>query len=60
MQQHLTIYDKSRLYINLEGCVNTLRNECKEFVRTHGKNGSENTAQSTFPCYYNKVSFYIL
>lgn len=55
MQQHLTIYNKSQLYINLEGCVNTLRNECKEFFRIHGRNGSENTAKSQFRCFYNLV-----
>lgn len=56
MQHHLAIYNKSKLYINLEGCVNTLRGECKEFARTHGRNGSDDTAQSRFTCFYNKVS----
>ena len=55
MEQLLTIYNKSRLFINLEGCVNTLRNECKDFYRTHGRNGSENSAHSQFPCFYNMV-----
>lgn len=56
MQNELIIHNSSRLYINLEGCVNTLRNECKEFVKTYGKNGTGKTAESRFICYYNKVS----
>lgn len=54
-QSVLTIYNMSRLYINLEGCVNTLRGECSDFLQTHGRDGDNNTAQSRFQCYYNKV-----
>ncbi|KAJ1531942.1 hypothetical protein ONE63_000582 [Megalurothrips usitatus] len=52
-QHSLTIYNQSRLYINLEGCVNTLRGECHDFRSTHGRDGVNQTAQSRFPCYYN-------
>jgi hypothetical protein len=55
MQSVLTIYNSSRLYINLDACVNTLRGECKEFFATHGRDGRNKTAQSRFPCYYDKV-----
>lgn len=55
-QRSLTIYNSSRLYINFEGCVNTLKGECKDFLATHGRNGDNQTAQSRYPCYYNKVS----
>lgn len=55
-QSSLTIYNTSQLYINLEGCVNTLRGECLEFLHSHGRDGDNNTAQSRFQCYYNKVS----
>lgn len=54
-QRTLTIYNSSRLYINLEGCVNTLRGECREFLQTHGRDGDNQTAQSRYPCYHNKV-----
>ncbi|KAJ8678642.1 hypothetical protein QAD02_014429 [Eretmocerus hayati] len=54
-QRSLTIYNSSRLYINLEGCVNTLRGECREFLVSHGADGDNQTAQSRYPCYYNKV-----
>ncbi|XP_024886236.1 uncharacterized protein LOC112463845 [Temnothorax curvispinosus] len=53
-QQSLTIYNTSRLYINLERCVNTLRGECRRFQFTHGRDGDNQTAQSRYPCYYNK------
>lgn len=56
-QHNLTIYKNKKLFINLEGCVNTLRGECKEFHARHGSDGDNNTAQSRYQCYYNKVSF---
>lgn len=40
------------MFINLEGCVNTLRGECTEFATVFGRDGRNNTAQSRFPCYY--------
>lgn len=55
-QSALTIYNSTRLYINLEGCVNTLRGECRDFLTTHGRDGANQTAQSRFPCFYNPVS----
>jgi hypothetical protein len=58
MQSVLTIYNSSRLYINLEACVNTLRGECLEFLTTHGNDGDNQTAQSRFHCFYNKVFKY--
>ena len=58
-QQSLTIYNSSRLYINLERCVNTLRGECRQFQFTHGRDGDNQTAQSRYPCYYNKVRHFL-
>lgn len=54
-QSSLTIYNKTKLFINLDGCVNTLRGECKEFIFTHGQDGNNRTAQSRYQCYYNKL-----
>ncbi|XP_067013120.2 uncharacterized protein Teh4 [Anabrus simplex] len=54
MQSEITIYNNSRLYINLEACVNTLQGECKQFLDTHGRDGDNRTAPSRFPCYYDK------
>ncbi|XP_012525649.1 uncharacterized protein LOC105830695 [Monomorium pharaonis] len=60
-QQSLTIYNTSRLYINIDRCVNTLRGECKQFQLTHGRDGDNQTAQSRYPCYYNKNdSFFVV
>ncbi|XP_031626125.1 uncharacterized protein LOC116342590 [Contarinia nasturtii] len=53
-QSSLTIYNSSQLFVNLEGCVNTLRDECMDFLHTHGRDGLNNTAQSRYLCYYNK------
>ncbi|XP_014242584.1 uncharacterized protein LOC106662780 [Cimex lectularius] len=48
----LLIANDSKLLINMEGCVNTLRDECKEFLREYGKDGSDHNARGRFPCYY--------
>lgn len=58
-QKSLTIYNSSRLYINLERCVNTLKGECRQFQLTHGRDGDNKTAQSRYPCYYNKVRHFL-
>lgn len=49
----LTISNESRLMINLEGCVNTLRDECKDFLREYGKDGSDHAARARFPCFFS-------
>lgn len=48
----LTISNESRLMINLEGCVNTLIDECKEFLKDYGRDGSDHNARARFPCFY--------
>lgn len=48
----LTISNESRLMINLEGCVNTLMDECKEFLKDYGRDGSDHNARARFPCFY--------
>lgn len=52
----LVIANESKLLINLEGCVNTLRDECKEFIRTYGKDGTDHNARARFPCFYAEDS----
>lgn len=49
----LMISNESKLMINLEGCVNTLRDECKEFFRVYAKDGSDHNARARFPCFYS-------
>jgi hypothetical protein len=59
LDYELTISNESRLMINLEGCVNTLRDECRDFFRQYAKDGSDHNARARFPCFYsmNDVSF---
>lgn len=51
-ENDLIIANESRLMINLEGCVNTLKDECKYFLQEYGKDGSDHNARARFPCYY--------
>ncbi len=51
-EERLLIANDSRLMINLEGCVNTLREECKQFLKEYGKDGADHNARARFPCYY--------
>ncbi|RZF43547.1 hypothetical protein LSTR_LSTR012827 [Laodelphax striatellus] len=51
-EMDLLISNESRLLINLEGCVNTLRDECKEFLREYGKDGTDHNARARFPCFF--------
>ncbi|XP_065222895.1 uncharacterized protein LOC135847351 isoform X1 [Planococcus citri] len=50
----LLIANDSRLMINLEGCVNTLKDECKQFIKEYGKDGADHNARARFPCYYSE------
>ena len=51
-EEDIMIFNKSRLMINHEGCVNTLVEECAEFYKVAGNDGRNDTARSRFPCYY--------
>uniref|UniRef100_A0A6V7KJ94 Uncharacterized protein n=1 Tax=Bracon brevicornis TaxID=1563983 RepID=A0A6V7KJ94_9HYME len=53
-EHSLIIANESRLLINLEGCVNTLRDECRDFLHEYGKDGSDHNARARFPCFYAK------
>ncbi|KAF7994075.1 hypothetical protein HCN44_011344 [Aphidius gifuensis] len=53
-EQDLIIANESRLLINLEGCVNTLRDECRDFLLSYGRDGSDHNARARFPCFYAK------
>ncbi|KAF4525707.1 hypothetical protein B566_EDAN011499 [Ephemera danica] len=52
IETDLIIANESRLQINLEGCVNSLRNECFAFIRDYGKDGTDHNARARFPCFY--------
>ena len=36
-EQDITIFNRTKLKINIEGCVNTLSEECKAFYDKYGK-----------------------
>ena len=42
-----------RLKINIQGCVNTLSEECKAFYHDYGKDGRNYTWRASYPCYYD-------
>ncbi|CAH0393971.1 unnamed protein product [Bemisia tabaci] len=51
-EEDLILANESRLLVNLEGCVNTLRDECREFLKEYGKDGTDHNARARFPCFY--------
>ena len=53
IEQNLILSNESKLLINLEGCVNTLQDECKAFIREYGKDGTDHNAKARFPCFYS-------
>lgn len=55
LEVDLLIANDSRLMINLEGCVNTLREECMQFIKEYGKDGTDHNARARFPCFYAKM-----
>lgn len=52
LEAELTISNESQLLINLEGCVNTLQDECHFFLKDYGKDGSDHNARARFPCFF--------
>lgn len=51
-EHRLLVAEDSRLHVNLQGCVNTLRGECDAFVRRYGRDGSDHNARARFRCHY--------
>jgi hypothetical protein len=54
IERDLRIASDAQLMVNLEGCLNTMRNECYAFHHNFSRNGSGFSAASRFPCYYSK------
>jgi len=52
-EQEITIYNNTKLKINIEGCSNELKERCKEFYKKYGRDGRNYTARAIYPCYYN-------
>lgn len=45
LEEELTISNYSAFKINLEGCVNTLQDECRAFFKNYGMDGSDYNAR---------------
>lgn len=52
-EEDIVIFEKSKLMINHEGCVNTLQHECAAFYQMVGGDGRNSTSPSRYPCYYD-------
>ena len=53
-EDEVILANKTKLLVNLEGCVNTLRDECAEKFEILGKDGRDYSPQSIFPCFINE------
>jgi len=52
-EQDITIFNATKLKINIEGCVNTLAEECTDFYDTYGRDGRNYTARAIYECWYD-------
>lgn len=55
LDTELIIKEGAGLKINFEGCVNTLADECRAFLTSYGKDGSDHNARARFPCFYSPL-----
>lgn len=53
-EQDLIISNESGLMINMDGCVNTLKDECRDFLKEYGRDGTDHNARARFPCFYSE------
>ena len=49
-EEDITIYNKTKLKINIEGCVNTLSEECTAFYEEYGKISFLDNLKFCSPC----------
>jgi hypothetical protein len=47
----------TKLKFNIEGCSNTLEEECKAFYHNYGRDGRNYTARAIFPCWYDPGNY---
>jgi len=45
------IFNRSKVMINIEGCVNTLQQECTGWLAEKGRDGSEGRHPAVYPCF---------
>ncbi|XP_064114278.1 uncharacterized protein LOC135220759 isoform X2 [Macrobrachium nipponense] len=60
-EKELSIFNNTQLRINPDGCVNTLRKECKAFFDTHAHDGYDGMTPDRFPCYFtDQMNEYVI
>lgn len=47
----IIVLKEAKLKINHGGCVNTLKEECTQWISEHSRAGANYTAKARFPCY---------
>ncbi|XP_023322370.1 uncharacterized protein LOC111696850 [Eurytemora carolleeae] len=52
-EEHIVIYNQTKIKKNQQGCVNTLSMECMDFFARFARDGANYTARAVFDCYYN-------
>jgi len=52
-EEDITIFNQTKLQINIQGCVNSLSEECTDFYKTYGRDGRNYTARAIYECYYD-------
>jgi len=50
----IMLVPKVKLKINYHGCVDTLQEECTNWLEKHTKDGTNKTARARFPCFMMK------
>jgi hypothetical protein len=56
LEEDITIFNKTRILKNMEGCVNTLSMECQQFYTMYGKDGANYTSPISYDCYYDPAN----
>ena len=53
LEEDITIFNRTMILQNMEGCVNTLSLECQRFYRMYGKDGANYTSPVSYDCFYD-------
>uniref|UniRef100_A0A0K2TXH1 Uncharacterized protein n=1 Tax=Lepeophtheirus salmonis TaxID=72036 RepID=A0A0K2TXH1_LEPSM len=56
-EHDITFINRTKLKINIEGCVNTLSEECNSFYDNYGKDGRNYTSRAVYPCFYDPENY---
>lgn len=53
LESDITIFNRTRILKNDQGCVNTLSMECQNFYAAYGKDGANYTNPVSYDCFYD-------